>query len=64
MLDLRTMYLGSERLLVILEVHIEDHRDTDEIEQITDEIKQIVSSLVPIVEHIQVEIETPDEEAS
>jgi cation diffusion facilitator family transporter len=61
-LDLRTMYLGSERLLVILEVHIEDHRNTDEIEKITDEIKQIVSSLVPIVEHIQVEIETPDDE--
>lgn len=61
-LDLRTMYLGSERLLVILEVHIEDHRNTDEIEKITYEIKQIVSSLVPIVEHIQVEIETPDDE--
>ena len=63
-LDLRTMYLGSERLLVILEVHVEDNRDTDEIEKITDEIKQIVSSLVPIVEHIQVEIETPDDEES
>ena len=63
-LDLRTMYLGSERLLVILEVHVEDNRDTDEIEKITDEIKQIVSSLVPIVEHIQVEIETPDEEST
>lgn len=61
-LDLRTMYLGSERLLVILEVHIEDNHDTNEIEKITDEIKHHVQRLVPIVDHIQVEIETPDDE--
>ncbi len=60
-LDLRTMYLGSERLLVILEVHIEDDRSTDEIERITDQIKATVSRFVPMVEHIQVEIETPEE---
>ena len=60
-LDLRTMYLGSERLLVIMEVHIEDNRHTDEIEQITDNIKHVVHKRIPIVGHIQVEIETPDE---
>ena len=60
-LDLRTMYLGSERLLVILEVHIEDDHSTDEIERITDHIKETVSRNVPIIEHIQVEIETPEE---
>ena len=60
-LDLRTMYLGPERLLVILEVHIEDGQTTDEIEKITDEIKQIVSTRIPTIEHIQVEVETPDE---
>ena len=60
-LDLRTMYLGSERLLVVLEVHVEDGRHTDEIEQITDNIKHVVHELIPIVGHIQVEIETPDE---
>lgn len=59
-LDLRTMYLGSERLLVVLEVHIADGLDTDTIELITDKIKHRVKRLVPIVHHIQVEIETPD----
>ena len=59
-LDLRTMYLGPERLLVILEVHIEDDRTTDEIENTTDEIKDVVKRLVPITEHIQVEVETPE----
>lgn len=59
-LDLRTMYLGSERLLVVLEVHIEDGLDTDAIELITDKIKHKVMHLVPIVHHIQVEIETPE----
>jgi divalent metal cation (Fe/Co/Zn/Cd) transporter len=59
-LDLRTMYLGPERLLVILEVHIEDDRTTDEIENTTDEIKDVVKRLVPTTEHIQVEVETPE----
>ncbi|HEY1085797.1 MAG TPA: cation diffusion facilitator family transporter [Candidatus Saccharimonadales bacterium] len=59
-LDLRTMYLGSERLLVVLEVHLKDGLDTDAIELITDNIKHSVQRLVPIVHHIQVEIETPE----
>ena len=61
-LDLRTMYLGSEKLLVILEVHIQDDLDTDTIEKITDIIKTKVQRLVPIEQHIQIEIETPDNE--
>jgi divalent metal cation (Fe/Co/Zn/Cd) transporter len=61
-LDLRTMYLGSSRLLVIVEVHVQDGLDTDQIEQIIDNIKTVVSSGIPEVEHIQVEIETPDAE--
>lgn len=61
-LDLRTMYLGSEKPLVILEVHIQDDLDTDTIEKITDIIKTKVQRLVPIAQHIQIEIETPDNE--
>ena len=60
-LDLRTMYLGSNKLLVVLEVHLADGLDTDTIEDITDHIKHKVQRLVPIVHHIQVEIETPEE---
>lgn len=59
-LDIRTMYLGSERLLVILEVHVQDGLETDTIERLTDNVKNEVKKLVPIAHHIQVEIETPE----
>jgi cation diffusion facilitator family transporter len=61
-LDLRTMYLGSAKLLVIIEVHVEDGLETDEIEKVIDTVKEIVMESVPQVHHIQVEIETPDDE--
>ncbi len=61
-LDLRTMYLGSASILVILEVHLRDGLDTDEIEAITDNVKEVVQENIPEVHHIQVEIETPDHE--
>lgn len=60
-LDLRTMYLGSAKLLVIIEVHVQDNLDTDTIELITDRVKDRVKKLVPVVHHIQVEVETPDD---
>lgn len=59
-LDLRTMYLGSAKLLVLIEVHLDDGLDTDTIELITDRVKDAVRQAVPIVDRIQVEIETPD----
>jgi cation diffusion facilitator family transporter len=59
-LDLRTMYLGSARMLVILEVHLHDDLDTDQIEAIVDNVKTVVQQNIPEVHHIQVEIETPD----
>lgn len=61
-LDLRTMYLGSAKILVILEVHMQDALDTDQIEKITDNVKAVVQENVPEAHHIQVEIETPDDE--
>ncbi len=61
-LDLKTMYVGSSKLFVVLEVHLHDKFTTDEIEHITDEIKQKVRADVPLVRYIQVEIETPDSE--
>lgn len=59
-LDLRTMHLGPEKLLVNLEVHLQDDLDTDEIEKLTDRIKQVVQTKEPTVHHIQVELETPE----
>ncbi len=58
-LDLRTMYLGSERLLVNLEVHMKGGLETREIEKLIDKIKSRVKRRAPIVSHIQVELETP-----
>lgn len=61
-LDLRTMYIGSAKVLVILEVHMPDGLITDQIERIIDEAKKVVQANVPEVHHIQVEVETPDHE--
>lgn len=59
-LDIRTMYLGSAKLLVILEVHLADGFDTDQIEVITDRVKAAVHRAEPLVHHVQVEVETPE----
>ncbi len=59
-LDLRTMHIGPEKLLVNIEVHLEDNLNTDEIERLTDKIKQVIQAKEPTVHHIQVELETPE----
>lgn len=61
-LDLLTMYVGSSKLFVVMEVHLEDNFTTDQIEHIVDDIKKKVRRAVPIVHHIQIEVETPDNE--
>ena len=58
-LDLRTMQLGSEKLLVNLEVHMKDNLTTNQLENLMDKVKSSVKSRVPSVQHIQVELETP-----
>jgi len=59
-LDLRTMYLGSSRLLVLIEVHLQDGLETNEIEQISDVIKDQIKAFTPNVSRVQVEVETPE----
>jgi cation diffusion facilitator family transporter len=63
-LDLRTTFIGSAKLLVIIEVHLDDRLTTDEIEVISDEIKSVIRRDVPQASIVQVEVETPDEELS
>jgi cation diffusion facilitator family transporter len=58
-LDLRTMQMGSERVMVNMEVHIDHKLTTPEIEILMDDLKEAVKDDVPEVEHIQVEVETP-----
>ncbi len=56
-LDLRTLYLGSAKMLVLLEVHFADGLDVVDIEQLSDKIKNQVTKEVPHAYHIQVEAE-------
>lgn len=58
-LDLRTMQMGSERVMVNMEVHLDHRLKTQEIEQLMDDLKEAVKKDVPEVQHIQVEVETP-----
>ncbi len=58
-LDLRTMQMGSEKVMVNMEVHLDRHLTTEDIEKIMDDLKEAVKKDVPEVQHIQVEVETP-----
>jgi len=59
-LDLKTLHVGSEKLLVNLEVHMRDRLTTDELEKLIDKIKERIQAAVPSVKYIQVELETPE----
>jgi len=59
-LDLRTLHIGSEKLLVNMEIHLADELTTDEIETLIDKIESAVKRDVPSATHIQIELETPD----
>jgi cation diffusion facilitator family transporter len=63
-LDLRTMMLGSENLLVNLELHFQDGMVTDEIEQTIDAVKRRVGKAIPGRTYIQIEPETPSRRRS
>ena len=57
-LDLRTMQIGSDRLLVNINVHMQDHLTTDELEKLIDKIKDRIRSKVPTIRFVQVELES------
>lgn len=59
-LDLRTIYIGSEKLLINMEVHLQDRMETDEIEKLIDKIKEDIKKEIPAASHVQIELETPD----
>lgn len=58
-LDLKTVYVGPNKLLVNIEIHIKDNVDTDSIEKIIDKVKSKIREDTPDAFHIQVEPETP-----
>lgn len=58
-LDLRTMMLGSENLLVNIELHFQDDLVTDDIEKAIDAVKRKIGKAIPGRTYIQIEPETP-----
>lgn len=60
-LDLKAIVIGSNRLLVNLEIHMRSGLMTEEIERLIDKVKANIKNKVPSVYHIQVELETPEE---
>ncbi len=59
-LDLKAIVIGSNRLLVNLEIHVQGGLITEEIEKLIDEVKKNIKEKITSVFHIQVELETPD----
>lgn len=58
-LEIKTLHVGPERLLVNLDVNMEDNLSTQNLEMLIDKIKERIRSEVPSVKYLQVELETP-----
>jgi divalent metal cation (Fe/Co/Zn/Cd) transporter len=58
-LGIKTLHIGTERLLVDLDVHMQSRLGTRELEKLIDKIKGKIREKVPSAKYIQVELETP-----
>ncbi len=58
-LEIKTLHLGSEKLLVNMFVHMKSRLGTRELEKLTDEIKDRIQLEVPSAKYVQVELDTP-----
>ena len=58
-LGIKTSHIGSGKLLVDLDVHMQPKLKTKELEVLIDEIKSKIREKVPSSRYIQVELETP-----
>lgn len=61
-LDLRTLYLGSSNIMILMEVHLNENLRTNQIEKLIDAIRRDIQARVPHAYHLQIEVETPDSE--
>jgi hypothetical protein len=59
-LDLRTMQIGPDKLLVNIDVHMQDQLTTDDLETLIDKIEKRIREKVSSVRYVQVELETPE----
>ena len=53
--DIATMYLGSEKLLVHLDIRIDGISNVKDIERIVEKVKEQVKKEVPVAYSIQIE---------
>lgn len=60
-LDLLTMHMGPDDILVNINVHFKDDLTTDQVEQAIDEIEYAIRKSVPGAKRIFVEPDTPDD---
>lgn len=58
-LDIKTLHVGSEKLLVNLFVRMESKLGTRELEKLIDKIKDTIQKEVPTAKYVQVELDTP-----
>lgn len=61
-LDLKTMNIGLNKILVNAEVNVNPNLKTLQIEKLMDNIKEKVQKANPEVVHIQIELETPNDD--
>jgi cation diffusion facilitator family transporter len=61
-LELRTMMLGTNTLLINIKVHIRDNLSTDQVEEVIDDIKESIQRKIPGRTHINIEPESPPNE--
>jgi cation diffusion facilitator family transporter len=58
-LDLRTMMMGTNSILINIEVHLKDGLSTDQVEKAVDKVRENIQKKIPGRTHISVEPETP-----
>lgn len=59
-MDLRTLHIGPEKLMINTEVNLIDELTTDQIEILIDKIEAKIKENVPSAATIQIELETPE----
>ncbi|MEX0896231.1 MAG: cation diffusion facilitator family transporter [Patescibacteria group bacterium] len=62
-LDLKTMLIGPEQILVNVAIHAKNNLNTDQLEKLVDTIEVQLQGQIPMITHVQVELERPDPDA-
>ncbi len=60
-IDLQTMHLGPEEVLIGIEVHLQDDMTTDAVEQVVQEVEASVREIIPHADHLFVEAKPPED---